>query len=268
MHEQIAIAFMGVRGRPDMWLAFAADLHGMQSVPGDGRLLFRMDEKTWRIQVDPKRVPGLDLSASNGKTGRSSMRCSNASGAEAALSTKIPTWRRLPASRRSRGVHRRSRYHGDADQGKGCGRTRHRGNHPTCQCPVQCDRRTRARFPPDNRPIYRAAARHGVTVFGTVALNPGSTSTEWPSPRGAVNSIGAVKNSAVNSPNARTGSSQASGNSAGTTAEWPGRGDVNSYVMLRQRTVRGLFPSYHGFGANLAPIIHACPFGRFVLREA
>jgi len=59
MHEQITLAYVGVRGNPEEWTAFAADLHGMQPVQGDDRLRFRIDDRAWRIEVDPDGAPGL-----------------------------------------------------------------------------------------------------------------------------------------------------------------------------------------------------------------
>lgn len=59
MHEQITLAYLGIRGNIEEWVKFASDIHGMQAMPDGERMLFRMDDRTWRIQVDPNGEPGL-----------------------------------------------------------------------------------------------------------------------------------------------------------------------------------------------------------------
>ena len=53
--ERIKLAYIGATGDIEAWREFGASVHGLQIVPydsGDG-IKFRMDEKFWRIGIEP-----------------------------------------------------------------------------------------------------------------------------------------------------------------------------------------------------------------------
>lgn len=53
MVERIKLAYIGATGDIAAWKTFACDLHGLQAVPSDTGVKFRMDEKYWRIAIEP-----------------------------------------------------------------------------------------------------------------------------------------------------------------------------------------------------------------------
>lgn len=53
MVERIKLAYIGATGDIDAWKVFAGDIHGLQAVPADRGIKFRMDEKFWRIAIEP-----------------------------------------------------------------------------------------------------------------------------------------------------------------------------------------------------------------------
>lgn len=58
MHDLIKLAYVGARGDIEKWRTFGTDLHGMQASMDGGKLYLRLDEKSWRFEIDPHGEPG------------------------------------------------------------------------------------------------------------------------------------------------------------------------------------------------------------------
>jgi len=62
MHQpMIRLGYAGIRGDLNEWSAFASGIFGLQAVPADEGLRFRVDERAWRLAVRPDGEPGLDF---------------------------------------------------------------------------------------------------------------------------------------------------------------------------------------------------------------